>query len=268
MRQTSIQLSGVPETLLIPLYMRARDAREAEPYLGDTIAADTVAKIDYDFTKWDDITLSYWGCVARAKRMDDEVRRFLAAEPDAVVISIGSGLDTRFQRVDNGRVRWYDLDFPEVIKLRRQLLPPETARQTCIAASALDPNWPQEVDAAGREVLLVSEGVVMYFTPAEMRSFLGIVGEHFRPCTLHLDLISALAYRLRKQHDAVAALGAQFHWGSRDGSEVLQWAEGLRQIGLADPTDEMRECIRPAWKRLAIPFIRLGNNRIGMYRWE
>lgn len=151
--------------------------------------------------------------------------------------------DARFQRVDNGSVRWYDLDFPEVIKLRRQLLPPETARQTQVAASALG----SEVAAGGgcrrREVLLVSEGVVMYFTPAEMQTF-GDRRRNYRVVHAPFDLIprwrivcesSMMPWRRWGRNSA----------GAQDGSEVLQWAEGLRQRLLADPTDEMRTASDP-----------------------
>ena len=67
--------------------------------------------------------------VARAKEFDDKIRAFITEHPRASVINLGAGLDTTFYRVDNGLVQWYDLDFPDVIGIREQLLPP-TDRMT------------------------------------------------------------------------------------------------------------------------------------------
>lgn len=266
MDKEKIQLEGVAETLLIPLCMRARDAREKKPFLNDQLALQMVQKIDYDFSKWDSVWLSYYGCVARAKAIDDEVRQFIHQHPQATIISIGSGLDTRFQRIDNGEIRWYDLDFPEVIQLRAKLLP-QNPRVTMIAKSALDPSWTAEIEDDVREVLIVSEGVIMYFTPEEVREMVDILTAKFSRFNLYLDLISPFAARQTKRHDALKKLGIEMKWGSRDGSEVVAMAPALTQTGVHNFTDEMRRFLR-GWKMLIIPFFYWTNNRLGMYFYD
>lgn len=112
----AVKLDGVMETLLITLYIRAKDAASAAPVLNDQKAAEMAAEIDYDFSKFDSGIMSYYGVLARAKMMDDQARAFIRRHPQCTVVSVGCGLDTRFSRVDNGKIMWYNLDFPEVIE--------------------------------------------------------------------------------------------------------------------------------------------------------
>ncbi len=107
--------NAVSETLMIPLHARALEQRQPEPLVRDPLAADLVERIDDDWRRIKvnrhDLTAS----VVRVREFDRMAREFLADHPRATVVHIGCGLDTRFQRVDNGQVRWFDLDLPDVI---------------------------------------------------------------------------------------------------------------------------------------------------------
>src|SRR5512143_3952668 len=119
--QNSVQLGDVAETLLIPLYFRAKETQRPDALVKDEQAAALVKQLNYDFSR---IKLREHDAVAiilRLREFDRLARDFLNRCPDAVVVHIGCGLDTRYQRVDNGQVEWYDLDLPEVIELRRKL---------------------------------------------------------------------------------------------------------------------------------------------------
>jgi O-methyltransferase involved in polyketide biosynthesis len=113
-------LTPVQEVLFLPLYMRAVDARSRNPILGDTVSAWLVDTLDYDFSQLrrvpNPVVLVH---AVRAKILDNAVNRFTTQHPDAVVVELGSGLDTRAHRCDPPTgVDWYDVDFPEVIRLR------------------------------------------------------------------------------------------------------------------------------------------------------
>lgn len=122
------QLGGVKQTLLNTLYYRALDQRSKAPIVGDTWAADVLDRIKADNRKglWT-AKLGASGRfppLLRARRLDDWTREFLASHPDASVLHLGCGLDSRAFRLDvPERTRWYDLDFPDVIELRRRLYP-------------------------------------------------------------------------------------------------------------------------------------------------
>ena len=105
-----IKLDGVAETLLITLNARAKDYENPKSVLHDKKSFEIASQLDYDFKKFATAWASYYGILARAYIMDEEVKKFIEKYPDCVIVSIGCGLDTRFERVDNGRITWYNLD--------------------------------------------------------------------------------------------------------------------------------------------------------------
>lgn len=115
--------SIVAETLLIPLYYRAKESRRKNPILNDKVAEGLVDSLEYDYSRFDGAKLSEVGCVVRGWFFDRAVRRFIGKHADAVVVNVGCGLDTRFQRIGDGKAVFYDMDLPEVIALRRELIP-------------------------------------------------------------------------------------------------------------------------------------------------
>ncbi len=124
--QLSTNLSGVTETLLITLYIRAMETQRPDALIKDVQAVALMKKISdaglYDFRGMKSLRLSEENrlvIILRNREFDRLARDFLRRNPEAVVVHIGCGLDTRFERVDNGRVEWFDLDLPEVIELRR-----------------------------------------------------------------------------------------------------------------------------------------------------
>ena len=92
---------GVSETALITLYMRAKDLDSERPILFDFKAKEIAEKIEINDKKLKKAWASYLGCVIRARVMDNEAKKFIQSYPDATIISVGAGLDTRFYRVDN-----------------------------------------------------------------------------------------------------------------------------------------------------------------------
>ena len=122
---TSSHLSGVAETLLILLYNRAMESQRPDAMMRDEKAVALVTQMSYDFDQVREIRMFEANKVARimlTREMDRYARDFLSRHPDAVVVHIGCGLDSRFERVDNGQVEWYDLDLPDVIELRRKFI--------------------------------------------------------------------------------------------------------------------------------------------------
>ena len=117
-------VSVLSSTMLIPLWAKAVEQGRAQPLLRDDEAVRMLDKIDYDFGKFAKAKASQVGCCGRAKLLDDMTRHFIAEHPDAVVVQIGAGLDARYERLGKPRITaWYDLDLPEVIEVRRMLLP-------------------------------------------------------------------------------------------------------------------------------------------------
>ena len=183
-------LSGVAETLLIPLYIRAMESQRPDAIIKDEKAVALVRQMDFDpsriLAKVDEE--SWVAAVLRNREFDRHARGFLARWPEAVVVHIGCGLDARFERVDNDKVEWYDLDLPEVIELRRKLIGDEGARQHFLACSVLDNAWLDTVSAhRPRSFLFLAEGVFMYFEEAQVKSLVLTLRERFPGAELVFD---------------------------------------------------------------------------------
>lgn len=260
-----IKMDGVAETLLITLYIRAKDAMDKNPILNDQKSLEIMKQIEYDFEKFKKSKASYYGTLARICTMDKEVKKFIAENPRCNIISVGCGLDTRFERIDNGQIRWYNLDFPEVIELRSMFFE-EHERVVNIAKSALDKTWTQEVDINNKPVLIISEGVLMYLKEEEIKTFLNILTDSFDKFVAQFDLLYKTMVNRGEQHDTVKYMTADFNFGVTDGHEIVDLNPKLTQVDLIDFTDEMSK-FNLGMLRLFLPMIRKFNNRLGVYQY-
>lgn len=213
----------VAETLLIALYARALEAQQPLPLVRDDKAALLVSQIDYDFTRFklqghDQVTT-----IMRLREFDRRTQDFLARHPDAVVVHIGCGLDTRFERVDNGTATWYDLDLPEVIALRRQLIT-ETSRCRFIGCSIFEEAWLDVVSAhSGLPFLFLAEGVFPYFEEAQVKGLFLTLMERFPGSELVCDAMTPFMIRLHNLKLATSKVGARLHWGLAHGCAPESW---------------------------------------------
>ena len=189
-----------------------------------------LAQIDYDFSKFKNIVMSQVGCCGRAQIFDNEAQKFIAAHPDAVVVQLGAGLDARFERLGRPQITaWYDLDLPEVITLRRQLLPESTNHY--FAISLFDESWMQTVAAHGKPVLLLCEGVLMYFDTDTVKDWLATLARQLPQATLVFDIVPPVLVGKAKRHDALGKMGKEapeFKWSLKDNRELEQWLPGLK----------------------------------------
>lgn len=260
-----VKLEGVEETMLIPLFIKAEETKRPNPHIRDEKAVEMVSRIDYDFSKFKNKTMSHAGVVARTVIIDRETRRFISSHPEAVCITVGCGLDARFYRMDNGCIDWYDLDLSNVMEVRKQLLP-ERERVHRLSFSAFDETWAARVDAKGRPVLIILEGLLMYFTGEKVRRLFGILKRNFPGGMVLAELMPETFVKRGNQHETVKKTGANFHWGVKDGRDVEKLCEG---IVLADDwslNNEMKKYGLAFWLFGTLPMTKHLNNRIAVYR--
>ena len=159
-------------------------------------------------------------------KIDREIREFLKAAPDGVVLHLGCGLDTRFDRVDNGQVVWYDLDLPEVIELRRKFFN-EKMRYHMIASSVIDWHWLDQVHTEGMPVFVAAERLFMYLKAADVKELVTRLQTAFPGCRLVFDAFSMLTTRSVHRNASLGKTGAVIHWGIDDPQEIENWAPGI-----------------------------------------
>lgn len=221
-------LEGVSETLLMTLYARARESLRPDGLIRDDLAVAMVNQIDCDFShlrlrRHDEVLL-----VMRTNKFDQHARDFLNRNPDGVIVHIGCGLDTRFERVDNGRVEWFDLDLPDVITLRRALIHSQSSRCHTLAASILEEGWIEEVSQfKPRPFLFIAEGVLPYFEEAQVKTLFLTLRQHFTGCELVCDAETPFVVWADNLHLAFAKLKARLHWSIKEGKDVEKWGEGI-----------------------------------------
>lgn len=222
------KLNGVSETLLVTLYTRALEAQRPDASLKDERAVEMVSQIDYDFKRvrlhgHDEIAL-----IMRVKKFDQFARDFLARSPDAVVVHIGCGLDTRFDRVDNGCVEWFDLDMPEVIELRRKLIRNEGRHYHLLAGSVFDEGWLEAVSQYKlRPFLFLAEGVFPYFEEAQIKSLFLKLRDRFPGCEMVCDAHTPFVIRMDNLQLAFSKVSARLHWGLKHGRDVETWGDDI-----------------------------------------
>lgn len=230
MTRHPISLGTVQETLLIPLYGRAVEHRKPLPALRDPRAAELVDAIDYDFRRFDGMP-SLLGAVLRTSVFDHWIRGFLDEHPTGTVVEIGTGLNTRFERVDNGRARWFELDLPDVVELRRTFFA-DGPRRTTLAGSVTEPAWCEAVAAGGPgPYFLSAEAVLPFLTEAEVRGVIAMAAERFPGSLLAFDTSSPQIVDTQDTHDVLSKVSARMRWGCADPAEVTGWRPGTRLLG-------------------------------------
>jgi methyltransferase (TIGR00027 family) len=239
-------LGDVAATSLVTLYCHAIETQSAEPILSDPKAVEITRELSTRLAGSDeplhrDLVRGSLDprlvvhIAIRAKRYDDYVREFLKKSPGGVVVNIGCGLDSRFLRIDNGKVVFYDLDLPEVIALKREFFE-ETERYHFIASSVFDYDWFSHVKAHDGPFLFVAEGVFMYLDGDDVKTLVLKLQEEFSGSELVCEVFNALflqeplytmmQFKMRRQ----LHLGkeAVFRFGIRDSREPEGWSPGIR----------------------------------------
>ena len=179
---------------------------------------------------------------------------------------IGCGMDTRFQRIDNGQVLWYDLDLPQVIEERRQWIGGEQARYRMLSSSVLDEDWMDTLSAQQcASTLFVAEGVLGYLRPEQVRWLVQMLLRRFPGSELLCDVLSPWLQWLTNLQLWLSGSTAKSRWAVRSPEEVESWGEGIRllerlyYLNLDEPRlTSHRDAIR-------VPFLARGP---GIYRFR
>ncbi len=226
-------LGGVGETLLLPLWGRARDYEEEYSILNDKKAFDILNQIDYDFSEMDE----EWGPMQnislsiRALNLDNLVKEFIISHPRATVVCLGSGLETNFYRIDNGMIKWYDLDLPEVIKLRKQILP-EPNRVVYLSRSLNDYNWFDEIETPVDGLIFIACGVFMYFQEKKLRKLFSKLSYKFPGSEIVFDWHSkpAIAVGNKKNLEQLGLDSKLMVFSVRNPKKFAQWDERIEFV--------------------------------------
>src|SRR6185369_17792827 len=215
--------------MLTTLYCKALDADFDQPILGDGFAKEAVGRIDYDWHKlgiadrWTPLV------TVRTAQYDIWASQFLVVHPHATVVHLGCGLDSRVFRLDPGPgVESYDVDYPDVAELRRQLYP-SREHYHVVAASVTDPAWLAHIPG-DRPVLAIGEGLTMYLTEEDGVALLRRIVDHFPSGELQFDAFNRLGIKSQWTNTVVRRSGATLHWGIDGPDDIIKAVPGVRLL--------------------------------------
>lgn len=195
-----IEKDTVQETLIIPLYGRKMCSELFPRLFYDETAVRLIDEVDYDFSALAEKSKSImhrFAFLEVAMRQNDlafEVRDYLKTHPNAAVVNLGCGLDNTGRVCDNGTCRLYNVDFPDVIAVREQLLP-AGEREKNVPGDLNDTAWFREIDASGGAVFFAS-GVFYYFLTEQVRTLVRNVVDAFPDGVLVFDAANQTAVKM------------------------------------------------------------------------
>ena len=277
MTTDKIQFTKEKETMLMTLSGRAIQSQWKNPILRDPWAEEAMRHIDYDLSKqltgvsswsmWKDIGPTV--IATRAATFDQWTTRFLVDHPDAVVIQVGCGMDSRAFRVNPpASVQWFDVDYPDVIDLRRQLFPTRDTYHL-IGAPLEDLRWLDEV-SRDRPGLLIAEGVLHYLSETEVKALLNAVVAHFPGGQMIFDICNSMI--VKRAGSNVGGTGATYKWGLDDPRDIKQLEPKLELVKEFKPSELVAFSRFPLWLRALFHVMELNRTlrtteRIVVYRY-
>ena len=242
-------ITDISETLLIPLYSRAFETQSKNPIIVDKKAVEITKEMNKTFEKSTselhqklakgqvrrkmskklNVTLAL-----RTRKFDRYCIDFLSKNPNGIIVELGCGLSTRFPRIDNGKVEWFDLDFPEVIEIREKFFK-ETKRYHFIRSSVLDFKWMNQLKNQNKNFLFIAEGLLMYLYEDEVKNLILELQKNFPGCELACEMANAYVVKVLKrklwkkkfQRDFHLGKDATFNFGIKDAVELEKWNEGI-----------------------------------------
>lgn len=222
--------------MLATLYAKALDADFEKPILGDRFAKQIVERIDYDWKKTTITPRRAPSVTTRTAHFDAWTKQFLAVHPQAVVLHVGCGLDSRFFRLQPGpSVEWYDVDYPELAALRTRLYP-AAEHYHVVAASVTDPGWLADIPA-DRPALMIAEGLTMYLTAQDGIALLRRIVKRFPSGELQFDAFNRLGIKWQWMNVIVRRAGATLYWGIDGPDVILRAVPGTRLLAWVSTFD-------------------------------
>ena len=195
-----IEKNTVQETLIIPLYSRKLCSRLYPNIYQDETAVRLINEIDHDFSEAEKNSRSLmqrFGALEVAMRQNDlawEVRDYLKTHPKAAVVNLGCGLDDTGRACDNGCCKIYNLDFPDVIAVRNDLLP-AGEREKNIPCDLNNTKWFEKIDTSGGAIFFAS-GVFYYFLTEQVKALVQAMADTFPGGVLVFDAANRAAVKM------------------------------------------------------------------------
>lgn len=223
MEKILIDQKSVSITLFVPLCPKAIETKRKHPIIIDHKAVEIIDGIDFDTRPYLQ-KRAYHSAIVRTYVIDRGVKKFIKDNPTGTIINLGCGLDTRITRVDNGQLKWIDLDLPEVISLRRNFFE-ENERIKFISKSVMDFSWIDEIGSTqDAKVLIIAEGLLPYFHESEIIKLFEQLIKSFPHSEMFLTVLHT--FLVGKE----ITQGTKFLWGIKESADIEKINDSIKLI--------------------------------------
>lgn len=244
--QLNININDISETAFLTLQCHAMDAESVSPILNDRSSVETVRILKDYFLKSNSALHKrlFQNNVSknlvihttlRAKKYDSYIRKFIEKYPDATVVNIGCGLDNRYERVNNGSIRFFDLDLPDIIDIKKQIFQ-EKGNYFQLSQSVFEFDWIDRIET--EHVILVAEGVFMYCNEKDVKNLFLTLQEKLQNPEFVFEVFNSkwlsgwrkkmMEFKLKEE--LKLGEGTTFKFGISDSDEIEKWNQGFRLI--------------------------------------
>ena len=237
-----MNLEGVEKTMLLTLFAKAQHSQEKNHKFYDRNAIEVISNIEYDFTAAKKDRKMNMGVIGRTIVLDEMVSDYIKKHPHCTIINIASGMDTRFNRLDNNKIKWYNIDLENSAKFRLKYIE-DNERVKTLAYSAMDEKWADEIEIENSNVLFIIEGLTMYLPEKDVSNILKIINDNFRHC---MEIMPPISVKHTKEI-SVEETNSEFIWGLQKGYELLnlnpnfKW---IKDVNLFDGVNKYKPIFR------------------------
>jgi O-methyltransferase involved in polyketide biosynthesis len=223
----------VSRALIFPVYSIAKESGKSRSLLKDTKATEIAGIVEHLFCPgikcMDDP--DHYRFILMKLGFDMLIKDYIWRHPSGTVVSLGCGLDTSYERLSNASVRWYDLDNPEIIGVRKLFIE-ETENRKFVSTSFLTGDWFEKI-RFDDSLLIFASGVMSYYSENTVRRFLSKLSLAFPTFELVFDVFSPAGIRrenrmLRKKG---SIKGPFMNWGLDDHRTLLDWNPRMKFLG-------------------------------------
>ena len=248
-----MNLEGVEKTMLLTLFAKAKHSQQKNHKFYDSKAIEIISEIDYDFSIAEKDKFMQLGTIARTIVLDEMVGDYIKSHPKCTIVNIASGMDTRFNRLDNGQITWYNVDLENSANYRLKYIE-DTDRVTTLAYSAMDSSWAEEIKIRN-DVLFIVEGLTMYLNQKDVEDIINIIDSNFDKCTVFMEIMPPISVKNTKE-ESIEDTDSKFTWGVENGHELTKFNNRFKWIKDVNLFDGVN-VYKPHYKIITwLPFLR------------
>ena len=225
-------MNNVNKTLYIPLYGKSCVSKRGiilhDPKAEEIWAAEGFPLKGKSKSKWLGL---YMGM--RAAVFDRWTKQQMDLMPDAVVLHLGCGMDSRALRVGTQGHLWYDIDFSDVIAERKKYYH-ESERYNMVGADLRSDEFLHSI--CGTCAIVVMEGISMYLKREELTALMKLLADRFETVCLLMDCYTEFSAKASRYKNPINDVGVTEVYGLDDPA-VLE-PSGLTYVWELDMTPQ------------------------------